>query len=77
MLQQLHQTMNKSREDPQASSKMKSHKKYTWEGINYPSENNDQKKFEKYNFTIALNDFYAKREKIYPAYISKHNLNRK
>ena len=34
------------------------------------------KKFEKNNVTIALNISYAKKEKIYPAYISKHNSNR-
>ena len=32
-------------------------------------------KFEKNNVTIALNISYAKKEKIYPAYVSKHNLN--
>ena len=44
--------------------------KYNWEGINYPSEKNDWKKFKKNNLTIALNVLYAKNEKIYPAYIS-------
>ena len=43
--------------------------------INVPSENNDWKKFVKNNVTIALNIFYAKKEKIYPAYVSKHNSN--
>ena len=46
--------------------------KYNWEGINFPSEKNDQKKTEKSNLTIALNVFYAKKEKMYPAYVSKH-----
>ena len=32
--------------------------KYSWKGINFPSEK------EKNNLTIALNDFYAKSEKI-------------
>ena len=32
-------------------------------------------KFEKNNVTIALNDLYAKKEKIYPAYVSKYNSN--
>ena len=36
----------------------------------------DWKKFEKNNLTIALNVLYAKREKIYPAHVSKHNSNR-
>ena len=28
------------------------------------------------NVTIALKDLYTKKEKIYPAYVSKHNSNR-
>ena len=28
------------------------------------------------NVTIAFNVLYAKKEKIYPAYVSKHNSNR-
>ena len=50
--------------------------KYNWEGINFPSEKDDWKKFEKNNVTIALNVLYVKKEKIYPAYVSKHNSNR-
>ena len=48
-----------------------------WEKINYPSQNDDLKKIEKNNLTIALNALYAKKEKIYiyPAYVSKHNSN--
>ena len=34
------------------------------------------KKFDKNNRTIALNVLYAKKEKIYPAYVAKHNSNR-
>ena len=30
-------------------------------------------KFEKNNLTIALNNLYAKNEKIYPVYFLKHN----
>ena len=45
--------------------------KYNLEGINYPSEKNDWKKFEENNSTTALNML---RNNIYPAYISKHNL---
>ena len=41
---------------------------YNWEGINV--EKDDWKKFEKNNLTIALNVLYAKKEKIYPAYVS-------
>ena len=43
--------------------------KYQWKGINFPSEKNDWKIFEKNNVTIALNVLYAKKEKIYPAYV--------
>ena len=32
-------------------------------------------KIQKNNVTIAVNIFYAKKEKIYPAYFSKHNSN--
>ena len=39
--------------------------KYNWEGIN----------FEKNNVTTALNVLYTKKEKIYLAYVSKHNPN--
>ena len=35
------------------------------------------KKYEKNNVTIALNVLYAEKEKIYPAYVSKHNSNSK
>ena len=34
------------------------------------------KKIEKNNVTIALNVLYAKKEKLYPAYVSKPNSNR-
>ena len=50
--------------------------KYNWEGTIFPSEKDDWKKFEKNNVTIALNVLYAEKEKIYPAYVSKHNSNR-
>ena len=46
-----------------------------WEGINYPSEKDDQKKFEKNYLIIALIALYTKKEKISPAYISKYNSN--
>ena len=49
---------------------------YDWEGINFPSEKDGWKKFEKNNIAIAVNVSYAKNENIYPAYISKHNSNR-
>ena len=50
--------------------------KYNWKGKRFPSEKADWKKIEKNNVKIALNAFYAKKDKIYPAYISKHNSNR-
>ena len=50
--------------------------KYNREGMNFISEKNDWKKSEKTNATVALNVSYAKKEKIYPAYVSKHNSNR-
>ena len=40
----------------------------------YPSEKDDCKKFEKNYLTIVLTVLYVKNEKIYPAYVSKHNL---
>ena len=52
------------KKDPQKRTKIKLFiNKYNWEGINYPSENDDWKKFEKNNVTIALNVSYAKKEK--------------
>ena len=51
--------------------------KYNQEGINFPSEKDDCKKLEKKNLTVALlYVLFAKKEKIYPAYVSKHNSNR-
>ena len=46
-------------------------KRITKKEINLPSEKDDWKKIEKNNVTIALNVLYAKKEKIYPAYVSK------
>ena len=50
--------------------------KYKCKGINFPSEKDYWKKFEKTNVTIVLNIMCAKKEKIYPAYASKNNSNR-
>ena len=50
--------------------------RYKWEGRNFLSEKDDWKKFEKNNVTIALNVLYAKKENIYPIYVSKYNSNR-
>ena len=48
---------------------------YNWEEINFPSEKDDWKKFKKNIVIIALNVLNAKKEKIYSAYVSKHNSN--
>ena len=45
--------------------------------MNYPSEKDDQKQFMENNLTIAFNILYAKKEKMFPAYASKHNSKRK
>ena len=34
--------------------------KYNWKGINFPSEKDNWKKFEKNNVTIALNVLHTK-----------------
>ena len=47
--------------------------KYNCEKINFVSEKDDWKRIEKNNVTIGLTVLH---EKIYPAYVSKHNLNR-
>ena len=68
----------KIKKDPQRITKIKSFiNRYNWEGINYPSGKDDQKKLEKNNVTIAIIISYAKKEKIYPTYVSKYNSNRK
>ena len=43
--------------------------RYNWERINFSSEKDDQKKFEK-NVLFALNILCAKKEKIYPHIIT-------
>ena len=50
--------------------------KYNWEGINFLAEKDDSKKIEKNNWTIVFNVLFAKKEKLYPAYASKHKSNR-
>ena len=37
--------------------------KYKWKGTHFPLGKDDWKKIEKSNVTIALNDFYVKKEK--------------
>ena len=66
----------KIKKDPQRITKIKLFiNKYNWEGINFLSEKDDWKQFEKNNVAIGLNVLYAKKEKIYPAYVSKYNSN--
>ena len=50
--------------------------KYKLKKINFLSEKDDCKKIEKNNVTIVLNILHVRKEKIYPAYVSKHNSNR-
>ena len=62
------------KKDTQRIIKIKSFtNKYNWERINYQSEEDDWKKLEKNNLTIALDILYAKKEKICPGHVSKHN----
>ena len=51
-------------------------KKCNLEGINFPSEKDDWKKFEKNDIIITLNVLYAKKGKICHAYVLKYNWNR-
>ena len=52
----------KIKKDPQRITNIKPFiNKYSWEGINFPSGNNDWKKFEKNNVTIALNVYVLKK----------------
>ena len=53
----------------------KSANKYNLEDINFPSEKDDWNKFEKTNVKISLNILQAKKEKIHPVHVSKHNSN--
>ena len=65
------------KKDPQRITKIKPFiNKCNWEGRNHLSEKDDWKKFEKNNVTILPNVVYTKKEKIYPAYVSKHNSHR-
>ena len=50
--------------------------KYNQEGIYYPSEKDNLKKFEKNSLTTALNVLYAKKDKIYLAHVSENNSKR-
>ena len=63
----------RNKKNPERTTKIKlSINKYKQEVIN-SSEKDDWKKYEINNRTIAFNILYAKKEKIYVAYVSKHN----
>ena len=49
--------------------------KHNQEEINYSSEKDDWKKFEKNNLTISLDVLYATIEETYPSYVTKQNSN--
>ena len=67
----------RNKKNPQRIRKTKPFiNEYNWEGINFQSEKDDWQKFDKNIVKIAANILYAKKEKIYPAYVSKHNSNR-
>ena len=52
------------KKDPQRITKIEPFiNKYNWGGINFPSEKDDWKKFEKNNVTIAIIISYAKKKK--------------
>ena len=69
--------MEKHKKIPKEQKKNKNFiNKYNWEGINFPSEKDDQKKLEKNNITVVVNVLYAKKRKIYPARVSKNNSHR-
>ena len=68
--------MNKSKKYLKRISKIKPFiNRYNWEGIIFPSENNDWKKIQKTNVIINFNVLYAEIKEIYSAYVSKHNSN--
>ena len=65
------------KEDPQRIIKIKPFiNSYYQEETKLPSEKDDWKKFEKNSVAIALSVLYAKKEKVYPTYVSKHKSNR-
>ena len=68
-------TFEEINKDPLRVSNIKPFINYNWKGINYPSEIEYWKRFEKNNLTVALNILYVKEKEICPAYVSKINLN--
>ena len=67
----------RNKKDPKRIRKTKPFiNEYNRKGINFQSEKDEWKKFEKNIVKIAPNVLYARKEKIYPAYVSEHNSNR-
>ena len=61
------------KKDPQRITKIKPFiNKYTWEGINFPSEKDDWKKIQKNNRTIALLMFFMLKTKKYTMLMFKN-----
>ena len=55
---------SRNKKDPERITKTKPFRnKYKWEGIKFPSEKDDWKKFAKNNVTIALHVLYTKKKK--------------
>ena len=52
-------------------------KKHKWKGKNFSGQKDNSKKIENNNVTISLIFCKPKKKKIYPAYVSKHNSDRK
>ena len=62
------------KKDPQGITNIKPFlNEYKWEWINIPSEKEDWENLGKNNAAITLNVLYAKKDKTYSAYVSKHN----
>ena len=71
-----HIKSRRNRKTFQKNSKIKPlRNRYNWEEIGFPSEKDDWKIFEKNNRIFVLNIFYAKKERLYPAYVLKLNSN--
>ena len=61
------------KKDPQRITKINTFiNKYNCKGINFPSEKVEYKKIDRNIRATALNVFYAKKEIMYTAYVSKH-----
>ena len=52
-------------------------KKHKWKGKNFSGQKDNSKKIENNNVTISLIFCKPKKKKRYPAYVSKHNSDRK